>query len=219
MICNGDKAEIHPLANEEETRAFIRQCYAEALTIGKEEGFPLVLNAGLSEELLRIQEMATPEDTWIGMIQEYLDNTDLSMVCTRLIWDTVFAGDNDREPKRYELNDIAEIMELHIDGWERYKGKDGTNERAKYKFKVYGTQNAWQRTGGKRAERFYEGDRTRHEGPTNLPARTKEWILQYDEKDDSKVAPGVASGVASKVASIDKAGFEPVEECEKLPFD
>lgn len=211
IICNGDNAEIHPLTNESETREYVRQCYAEALTIGAEEGFSLVLDAKFSDELQRIQESATPEDTWIGMIQEYLDETDLTMVCTRLIWDSVFAGDNDREPKRYELNDIAEIMELHIDGWERYKGKNGANGRAKYKFKVYGTQNAWQRVGGKRAERFFEGDRTRHEGLNTLPAMTKELILRHDEK--------VASGVASGVASISEAGFESVGEDEKLPFE
>lgn len=211
VICNGDNAEAHPLANEDETREFIRMCYAEALTIGAKEGYPLVLDPKLSDELLRIQETATPEDTWIGMIQEYLDETDLSMVCTRLIWDSVFSGDNDREPKRYELNDIAEIMELHVVGWERYKGKDGTNGRAKYKFKVYGTQNAWQRVGGKREERFFDGDRGRHQGVATLPATTKEMILRHDEK--------VASGVASGVASIDGAEFESVGAGEKLPFD
>ena len=210
VICDGNRAAAHPLANEEETREFVRQCYAEALVIGKEEGFPLVLDAKLSEELLRIQETATPEDTWIGMIQEYLDNgTELSMVCTRLIWDSVFAGDNDREPKRYELNDIAEIMELHIVGWRRYKGKDGSNERAKYKFKVYGTQNAWQRTGSREAAP--DANLTQYRGLNGLPPTTKEMILQSDEK--------VASGVACAVASADETGFEPVGEHESLPFD
>lgn len=210
VICDGNKAAAHPLANEEETREFVRQCYAEALVIGKEEGFPLVLDAKLSEELLRIQETATPEDTWIGMIQEYLDNgTELSMVCTRLIWDSVFAGDNDREPKRYELNDIAEIMDLHIVGWRRYKGKDGSNRKAKYKFKVYGTQNAWQRIGGNgKVPTEY---RTMHEGLNKLPIGVKEAILKEDKL--------VASGVACAVASADETGFEPVGEHESLPFD
>jgi predicted P-loop ATPase len=215
VICNGKKAAAHPLDNEAETRAFIEQCYAEALTTGAAEGYPLVLDAKLSDELLKIQEAATPEDTWIGMIQEYLDGTDLTMVCTRLIWDSVFAGDNEREPKRYELNDIAEILELHIDGWERYKGKDGSNGRAKYKFKVYGTQNAWQKTGGKRKERFLDADLTQHKGLAGLPAMTKEELLRQDEK----VASGVASAVASGVASLDAIGFEGVDDDENLPFD
>lgn len=206
VICDGSNAAAHPLDNEAETREFIRQCYAEALTIGAKEGFSLVLDAKLSEELLRIQEKATPEDTWIGMIQAYLDETDLTMVCTRLIWDSVFAGDNDREPKRFELNDIAEIMELHITGWERYKGKDGSNGRAKYKFKVYGTQNAWRRIGENSSEKIPDGNSMQYRGLNGLPAMTKGMLLQRDEK--------VASEVASEVAS----GFERVEDHENLPF-
>lgn len=204
VMCDGKKnAVVHPLKDETETRAFVTQCYAEALVIGSQEGFPLVLDARFNDELLRIQETATPEDTWVGMIQSYLDETDLTIVCTRLIWDSVFAGDNDREPKRFELNDIAEIMELHIDGWERYKGRDGSNSRAKYKFKVYGTQNAWQKIGGKRKKRF--SSEIQHNGVVS--------------SQEEKVASGVATMVASKVASAENDGFEQIEESENLPFD
>ena len=144
VICNGDKAAAHPLDNEEETRAFIEQCYAEALTIGAAEGYPLVLDAKLSDELLKIQEAATPDDTRVGMIQAFLDNHEsMTIVCSRLIWDSVFSGENNREPKKYELDDIADIMNLNIVGWEKYLGKSGNSKTAKYRFKVYGTQRAW----------------------------------------------------------------------------
>lgn len=144
VICDGNKAAAHPLANEEETREFVRQCYAEALVIGKEEGFPLVLDAKLSEELLRIQETATPDDTRVGMIQAFLDNHEsTTIVCSRLIWDAIFSGENNKEPKKFELDDVADIMNLNITGWEKYQGKSGSNKTAKFRFKVYGTQRAW----------------------------------------------------------------------------
>ena len=147
VICNGDNAAAHPLADEAETREFIRQCYAEALTLGSKEGYPLVLDTKLSEELLRIQETATPEDTRIGMIQAFLDNHEsTTIVCSRLIWDGIFSGENNREPKKFELDDIADIMNLNITGWEKYMGKSGGNKTAKYRFKRYGTQRAWIRS-------------------------------------------------------------------------
>lgn len=145
VICNGSRAAAHPLDNEKETREFVRQCYAEALTIGREEGFSLVLDAKLSEELLRIQEKATPEDTRIGLIQSFLDNNcEEDYVCSRMIWDSVFKGDSDRQPHAYELRDISDIMNLSIKGWTKYKSRSGSEKR---KFKFYGSVRAWVRSG------------------------------------------------------------------------
>lgn len=145
LKCNGDQQEIHPMENEEETREYVRQCYAEVMASG---AYTMVLPVEYLETLQNAQEEATPEDTWIGMIQQFLDDSpELTIVCTRLIWHALFAGDQEREPKRYELNDIADIMELHVSGWKRYAGKHGNNRKAKYKFEVYGAQNAWVRIG------------------------------------------------------------------------
>ena len=144
VVCNGDNAEVHPLANEDETREFVRQCYAEALTLGSEEGFSLVLDPKLSEELLRIQEKATPEDTRIGLIQSWLDNDcEEDYVCSRMIWNCVFKGDSDRQPYSYELRDISDIMNLSIKGWTKYKSRSGGEKR---KFPYYGSVRAWVRS-------------------------------------------------------------------------
>ena len=144
--CDGRKAEVHPLDNEAETREFIRQCYAEALETGRAENYPLVLDQKFSEMLETIQKEATPDDTRIGLIQAWLDDLPegVEFVCARMIWNHVFAGTYERPPQAYELRDIADIMNLSISGWTKYRsitGYDKKNFNNKY-----GVQRAWKRT-------------------------------------------------------------------------
>lgn len=140
--CDGRKADAHPLDDEAETREFVRQCYAEALVIGAAEGFPLVLDRKFDEQLHQIQREATPEDTRVGMIQEWLDTCGEQYVCTRMIWDKIFSGQQERAPQQHELREISNIMNLSIEGWVKYSGKGGLDRR---KFKTYGNQRAWSR--------------------------------------------------------------------------
>lgn len=146
IICDGVKyAERHPLDDEAETREYIRQCYAEAMHKGRANGFSLVLDKKYTEELEQIQMSATPDDTNVGMIQEWLDTCDEDVVCSRMIWDNVF-GSNDEystlQPKKYELRDISDIMNLAIEGWEKYRSASGCEKK---KFSKYGAQRAWRR--------------------------------------------------------------------------
>lgn len=145
LICDGSKAEVHPLKNEEETRYFIRQCYAEAICKGQQEGWSLTIDRRFDDELEEIRKASTPEDPRIGMIQAWLDTAAEDIVCSRMIYDRVFASSGD--PSRYELNTISEIMTLSINGWERYGGRLGESKDNKYRFANYGKQRAWKRTG------------------------------------------------------------------------
>lgn len=144
IICDGSKAERHPLEDESEARAYIAKCFAEALVLGEAEGWPLTLDEKFDAQLAAFQETATPEDTRIGRIQSYLDASDLDKVCTQIIWADVFAGDG-IAPSRKELQEIADIMSLKIDGWRRYRGG---GERHTFWFgKKIGAQRAWERIG------------------------------------------------------------------------
>ena len=147
IICDGvNNAEHHPLDDEAETRSYIQQCYAEAMYKGRENGFPLVLDKKFIEELQQIQTTATPEDTRVGMIQEWLDKHAGEFVCSRMIWDNVFGPKDDdysnHQPQKYELHDISDIMNLKIDGWEKYRSDSGCEKK---KFPKYGSQRAWRR--------------------------------------------------------------------------
>lgn len=147
IMCDGNRAEVHPMANEAETREYIRQCYGEAMALGEAEGYSLTLGREFIEELQELQEEGTPEDSMIGMVQNYLDKLDpsINLVCSRMIWDGITDPDSHREPQKYELQEIADAMNLQIVGWERYAGKSGKSKGAKHRFDQYGAQRAWQR--------------------------------------------------------------------------
>ena len=152
VICDYRKREKHPLEDEQETREFIKQCYAEALAYIEEHGAVLTLDRRFDVETNEIRESVTPENTKVGMIQNWLDRTVDDVVCSRLIWDKVFSDDGKHSPKSFDLQEISELMNLKITGWERYKGKDGTAKNPMCRFHDFGLQRAWQRV--KKAEVF-----------------------------------------------------------------
>ena len=147
LLCDGDKAERHPLDDENETREYIRQCYAEAIHIGQEEGWHLTLPKEYAEEAEAFRGESTPDDGRAGIIQEWLRNTDEKYVCTRMIFDKCFDHSlYGEEPSRFDLAIIADIMNFKIVGWTKYKGQSGDGKDTKYRFeKKYGTQRAWVR--------------------------------------------------------------------------
>ena len=153
ILCNKSRAERHPLDDENETRNFIKQCYAEAMFIGEQEGWHLTMDKRFNDELEAIRNASTPEDPRVGMIQAWLDETDEDLVCSKMIYDEVISTGSDK-PSKYELNTISEIMNLSISGWDRFRGVHGTSKDNKYRFpSPYGMQRAWQRS-VPRAEKF-----------------------------------------------------------------
>lgn len=159
LLCDGDKAERHPMEDEQETRAYILQCYAEAIVEGKENGWQLVMDHMFDSQLEQLREDSAAEDSMVGRIQEWLDRVAPDIVCSLMIWNNVFynALTDPVQPKKYELQEIADCMNLKIQGWEKYRGKDGKSATGKYHFRRsedpaaayrmtdYGVQRAWQR--------------------------------------------------------------------------
>lgn len=145
VLCDGDKADVHPLADEAETREYIRQCYAEAIVIGESEGYRLDLDQEYHTELDAIRYGLTPDENSIGTIQNFLDTCEEDIVCSRMIWERAFQHSEDASPDEKELSRIAEVMNSSIRGWERYAGLSGTAKDSKYRFPYYGKQRAWQR--------------------------------------------------------------------------
>lgn len=145
VLCDGDKADVHPLADEAETREYIRQCYAEAMVIGESKGYRLDLDQEYHTELDAIRYGLTLDDNNIGIIQNFLDTCEEDIVCSRMIWEKAFQHSEDASPDEKELSRIAEVMNSSIRGWERYAGLSGTAKDSKYRFPYYGKQRAWQR--------------------------------------------------------------------------
>ena len=191
VLCDGNQQKIHPMANMEEAREYIRQCYAEAMVKGKQERFPLVLSKEHEDRLRRLQEVSAPEDAKVGLIQDWLDSGKPTFVCTKMIYDYALPSigycnhAQGNTPDKWELQEIAEIMNTSIDGYVKYMGADGGSEDVKKRFKEYGPQRAWMRV---------------ETVPTDVPT---------DVPTEQKTVPSDAK--------LD--GFTEVKEEENLPFD
>ena len=73
VLTNMKAAEVHPLENEEETRAFIEQAWAEAMEIYRSGEYSLIFPKELKDVLSEMQQSFTPEDPKVGIIQNWLD--------------------------------------------------------------------------------------------------------------------------------------------------
>lgn len=136
---NSELAEVHPLENEKETRAYVEQAWAEAMEIYRSGDYQLTFPKELQKLLLEAQQEFTPEDPKVGIIQEWLDNCKYSSVCSRMLYKEAL-GKDFQEPKEWELREINNIMNKSITGWQKHPTSD-----SKVRFEGYGKQRAWDR--------------------------------------------------------------------------
>lgn len=139
VLTNMKAAEIHPLENEEETRAFIEQAWAEAMEIYRSGEYSLIFPKELKDVLSEMQQSFTPEDPKVGIIQNWLDNCKYDSVCSLMIYREAL-GNMYQEPKSWELREISSIMNKSITGWEKHPTSD-----SQVRFRNYGKQRAWDR--------------------------------------------------------------------------
>ncbi len=137
VLTNAKAAEVHPLENEEETRAFVAQAWAEAMEVYRKKDYSLVFPEEMKDMLVEVRRAFEPENPKIGIIQNWLDNCEYDSVCSLMIYREAF--DNERQdPRRWELAEISSIMNKFITGWERHDTKSG-----QARFHKYGIQRAW----------------------------------------------------------------------------
>ena len=137
VLTNMKAAEVHPLENEAETRAFIQQAWAEAMEIYRSKEYSLIFPKDLRNVLSEMQQSFTPEDPKVGIIQNWLDNCKYDSVCSIMIYREAL-GNEYQEPKPWELREISTIMNKSITGWEKHPTKS-----MQIRFNVYGNQRAW----------------------------------------------------------------------------
>lgn len=136
---NSELAEVHPLEDEAETRAYIDQAWAEAMEIYRSGDYKLTFPKELQGLLSEVQQEFTPEDPKVGIIQEWLDNCKCDSVCSRMLYKEAL-GKDFQEPKEWELREINNIMNKSITGWQKHPTSD-----SKVRFVGYGKQRAWDR--------------------------------------------------------------------------
>ena len=104
----------------------------------------ILLNGGYSEKDIKLNSFDIEEgvpmiDVYKRQIQGWLDAYKGTHVCSVQIWKEAF-DHFDREPKKFETNEICSIMDTQITGWKRA----GIH---RFEKQGYGRQRSWIREG------------------------------------------------------------------------
>ncbi len=123
------------MEDEEESREYIRQAWAEAMDAYRRSNHELKLSKHTEEYLKEMQKEFMPEDSKVGIIQLWLDNLSDEYVCSLQIYKEAFHHEYNT-PKDWELKEINNIMNNSVSGWEKI---------STHRFKDYGIQRGWHR--------------------------------------------------------------------------
>lgn len=118
---------------QEEIKADIAQCWAEALHRMRAGELPPVADPNLIPDIRQMQDMAREDDYRVGLIEEYV--RDKEQVCNIELWEEAL-GNKLQKPTNKDISEITSIMQV-LDAWERVKER-------RY-IPKYGQQRVWNR--------------------------------------------------------------------------
>ena len=104
------------MADEQASREYINQMWAEAMEIYRSGNFRLRFSPAMNDYLKAHQKDFMPEDTKAGQILDYLERYSGSIVCSKQLYKEALGHDYD-EPKQWELREINDIMNNAVTGW------------------------------------------------------------------------------------------------------
>lgn len=134
-MCDASKAEVHILEDEAASRQYIEQMWAEMMVLYGSGKVRLKLPKEMEKNLIEYQRPFMQEDTWTGLIQEWLDHTTSDVVCVQQIYNEALKEFG--KPRNSEAREIGQIMNGTISGWKAYH-----NPR---NIPGYGKQRGWMR--------------------------------------------------------------------------
>jgi len=137
ILVKPECSEVHILANERQSRAYMLQVWAEVMEIYKSGRFKLKFSSEVESYLKEYQREFMPEDTWTGMIADYLEHYTGKMVCSLQLFHEALNRPYD-EPKKWELGEINKIMNTGFHDWAAF-----SNPR--YFPEPYKRQKGWER--------------------------------------------------------------------------
>ena len=132
VLADRSRMEMHILDDEESSRAYLAQVWAEAMDIYRSGDYSLAFSKETEMQLDGLRTDYMSEDSDAGLIQAWLDDHPDRKVCSMMIFREAF--DNPMKPTRIETDHICEIMNTSIVGWQ-----PGPTAR----FAEYGTQRTW----------------------------------------------------------------------------
>lgn len=113
----------NPFDDELATKTEFIQAWGEAMDIFLRAGgkVRLVLPKKFEVQALDTQTTYTEDDPDVGIIQEWLNQTDHNRVCVKMLWDIPLKNEY-MQMTRQETNRLHDIMKNQISGW-GYSGK------------------------------------------------------------------------------------------------
>lgn len=135
VLVDEDQAEVHILENEEESRVYIEQMWAEAMALYRSGDYAMKFPKDIEKQLTVLRREFMAEDTNAGMIQMYLDGFAGDCVCVAQIYQEALHNPF-TDPTRRDSIEITDIMRHSIEGWQ-----PGPIHR----FEKYGRQRSWVR--------------------------------------------------------------------------
>ena len=136
VLCDVEKAECHILDDEQASRAYIEQVWAEAMTIYRSGEYSMKFSKDIREQLVKKQRDFMPEDVTAGKIVEFLARTDHDRVCCQMLHTE--ALNRPGEPRKWEFHEYCEIMKNYAPEWKRF-------DTARSFGTQYGKQKGWER--------------------------------------------------------------------------
>lgn len=131
---NATNAEVHILDDEEYSRKYIEQLWAEIMVIYNSGDFSLTLSKEMNTLLLESQEHFSPEDLFETDIRNFIQKERPDFICTKLIYEEALGFSCDDGVEMWKSKKIGEIINLKFPEYERINS---------HRFTKYGTQRAW----------------------------------------------------------------------------
>mgnify|MGYP000622813975 CR=1 FL=1 len=83
IMIYSENAEVHILEDEDASRAYLLQVWAEAMTIYRSGQYSMKFSKSIQRQLVEVQKDFMPEDTEAGQIQGFLEHYTGNMVCSK----------------------------------------------------------------------------------------------------------------------------------------
>ena len=145
---NMENAKVHILDNEEESRAYFEQLWAEVMEIYRSGNFKLTLSKEMQAELVRVQCRFMPEDPMETEIINFINDKEPTYICTRMLFEEALGHSSSDTMEFWMSNAIGEIINQSL--------KTEYRTLTTHKFKEYGTQRAWARIAPPKEAEFVE---------------------------------------------------------------
>ncbi|MFV0527739.1 MAG: VapE domain-containing protein [Lachnospiraceae bacterium] len=143
IICRKDYVRKSMFKDKAAVVANFRSAWGEAmqLYIDAKREPELILPKHLSDFVESTQNQYMEEDVRVGIIQEWLDTSDMSRVCVAMLFEKALGNANEK-PSKYESTELHSIMTNSITGWTKLTNSNGGRARCG----GYGVQICYERS-------------------------------------------------------------------------